>query len=225
MIDELARNTSISDATAASILEGMDKTQHKQLAKNPVQFLSEATQKVRRVVEKELVRLVKYETTGDMHPLDIFDAVIETKRNTTHTPKRCLYDRIIHDSDIEQSIAGDFDNEHAVRIFIKLPLGYKIPTPIGSYNPDFALVIEKPNLETALSDDNTKAPRFYFTVETKGTSDKDKLKPDEQMKIDCAVKHFEAIGLAAYLAPVDSLKSFDQKALQHPDINQTFFDK
>ncbi|MCK4945072.1 MAG: DEAD/DEAH box helicase family protein [Alphaproteobacteria bacterium] len=222
VVDELARNTTISDATATAILDGMDKAQKQQLAKNPLQFLAEATKKVRRVVEKELVRLVKYEQTGDMHPLDMFEAVIETKRDTTPTPKKGLYDRIIHDSDVEKNIANDFDNEHAVRILIKLPAGYKISTPIGSYNPDFALVIEKPDLD---ADEGAETPRFYFTVETKGTSDKDKLKPDEQMKIDCAVKHFEAIGLTAYLAPVDSLKSFDQKALQHPDINQTFFDQ
>lgn len=220
VVEEISRNTSISDKTAIAILDGMADLQKQQLVKNPIQFISEATKRIKRVVEKELVRLVKYEKTGDAHPLDLFEAVIETKRNTTPTPRRCLYDRIIHDSDIEHDIAEEFDNQGGVRIFIKLPAGYKIPTPIGTYNPDFALVIEKHDL-----DDEDNKPRFYFTVETKGTSDKDKLKPDEQMKIDCAVKHFEAIGLASYLAPVDTLKAFDKKALEHKDLKQTFFDQ
>jgi type III restriction enzyme len=220
VVEEISRNTSISDKTAIAILEGMAVLQKQQLVKNPIQFIAEATKKIKHIVAKELVRLVKYEETDDRHPLDLFEAIIQTKRNTTPTPKKCLYDRIIHDSEIEHDIAEEFDNQGAVRIFIKLPSAYKIPTPIGTYNPDFALVIEKQDL-----DDENNKPKFYFTVETKGTSDKEKLKPDEQMKIDCAVKHFEAIGLASYLAPVDNLKAFDQKALQHPDIKQTFFDQ
>jgi type III restriction enzyme len=207
----------LSDVTAASILDGMAEVQKRQLAKNPMQFLAEATKKVRRVLEQEMVRLVKYEPIEESHPLDLFETVIETKRETTATPKRGLYDRIIHDSGVEKHFAGELDNHHAVRVLIKLPASYKIPTPIGSYNPDFALVIEKKDLDNPAAEQ-----RFYFTVETKGTTEWEKLKSDEKLKIECAVKHFEAIGLAAYLAPVDSLKSFDIRARER--IGQTFFD-
>ncbi len=214
-VGELSRNTSISDTAARAILTRLPEAQKKQLAANPMQFLSEAAKKVRSVLERELVRLVQYEPTGGMHPLTLFEEAFETKGNTTATPKRGLYDRIIHDSDVEKDFAGDLDNHHAVQVFVKLPKAYKIPTPIGSYNPDFALVIEKRDL------DNPDAEhRFFFTVETKGTADWDKLKPDERMKIECAVKHFEAIGLKSYLAPVDSLKTFDKRALER--VGQTF---
>ena len=219
IIQELARSTALSANAAASILQGMDTAQKRQLAKNPLQFLAEATQRVRHVVEREMVRLVKYEPTGEEHPLSIFEEVIEDiKSDTTETPKHGLYDRFVHDSDIERDFARELDDHHIVRLFFKLPKAYKIPTPIGSYNPDFALVIEKQNL-----DKSSDTPHFYFVVETKGTSNIEDLKPDEKMKIKCAVKHFEAIGLAAYLAPVDSLKSFDEKALKHPHLKQTFF--
>lgn len=216
-VGELSRNTSISQTAARTILARLPAAQKRQLATNPMQFLSEAAKKVRHVLERELVRLVQYEPTGEAHPLTLFDAEVETTGNTTATPKRGLYDRIIHDSDIEKNFAGDLDNHHAVRVFVKLPKTYKIPTPIGSYNPDFALVIEKRDLDAPEAEH-----RFFFTVETKGTAEWEKLKPDERMKIECAVKHFEAIGLKSYLAPVDSLKTFDTRARER--INQTFFE-
>ena len=188
-----------------------------QLQANPMQFLSEAAKRLRAVLERELVLGVKYEPDGGAHPLTLFEEVFETKGDTTETPKRGLYDRIIHDSDPEQNFASDLDSHHAVKVFVKLPKAYKIPTPIGTYNPDFALVIEKPNL-----DDGDAECRFFFTVETKGTAEWDKLKPEEWLKIQCAVRHFEAIGLKSYLAPVDSLKTFDTRARER--TGQTFFE-
>lgn len=218
VVNELARNTAVSESAAFAILEGMAENQKRQLAKNPMQFLAEATRRVRRVLEKEMVRLVKYEKVEGKHPLELFEAApIETKRNTVATPKRGLYDRIIWDSQVERDFASSLDDHHAVQVFVKLPKSYKVPTPIGNYEPDFALVIEKRDLDNPEAD-----PLFYFVVETKGTTEWEKLKPDERLKIECAVKHFETVGLKSYLAPVESLKSFDDRARER--VGKTFFD-
>lgn len=218
VVSELARTTAVSETAARAILEGLADSQKRQLAKNPMQFLAEATRRVRRVLEKEMVRLVKYEKIDGQHPLEMFEAALPpTKRNTAPTPKRGLYDRIVWDSHVEKNFAGALDDHHAVRVFVKLPKSYKVPTPIGNYEPDFALVIEKRDLDSPKAD-----PLFYFTVETKGTTEWDKLKPDERLKIECAVKHFEAIGLKSYLAPVEGLESFDDRARER--IGKTFFD-
>jgi type III restriction enzyme len=216
---ELARNTALSEMTAAKILTGLSDTAKRQLAKNPMYFLAEAAKRIKSVMASEMVRLVKYEPTGDLHPLELLEEEIETVLPTVETPKRGLYDRLIYDSDVEKRFAGALDAENIVRVFLKLPSAYTIPMPFGgTYNPDFALVIQKTDL-----DDETDSSRFYFTVETKGAKEFEKLKEEEKLKIRCAVRHFEAIGLKGYLAPVEDLPSFDDKAREC--VGETFFNR
>ena len=97
------------------------------------------------------------------------------------------------DSSIEERFAQDIDGENRVRCFIKLPEWYKIPTPIGSYNPDWALVIEKRSLNEG------EATTYHFVVETKGfQGGVPVLNEEEREKIGCAIQHFKAIGLEEY---------------------------
>ena len=167
VVGELARNTALSEVTAAKILNGLSDIAKRQLAKNPMQFLADAAKRIKAIMADEMVRLVQYEKTGDVHPLELLEEEIETVLPTVATPKRGLYDRLIYDSDVEKRFAGALDEENIVRVFLKLPKEYKIPMPFGgTYNPDFALVIQKTNL-----DDETDSSRFYFTVETKGASE------------------------------------------------------
>jgi type III restriction enzyme len=216
IVEELAKNTMLAISTLTEMLIALPDAQKTMIANNPMQFMAEATKSLRFIINEELVRLVHYEPLDDMHPLELFAPLEETKQDITATPKKGLYDYIIHDSDIEKTIAQDFDAHHTVRLFLKLPKDYKIPTPIGNYTPDFALVIEKSNLDNPASES-----LFYFTIETKGTDRGEKLKPDEAMKIKCAIKHFEALGMQGYLAPIDDLSAFDAKARQR--TGQTFF--
>ena len=219
VVGELARNTALSEMTAAKILNGLSDAAKRQIAKNPMQFLAEAGKRIKAIMADEMVRLVRYEPTGDVHPLELLEEEVETLLPTVDTPKRGLYDRLIHDSGVEKDFARALDDENVVRVFLKLPKEYKIPMPFGgTYNPDFALVIQKTNL-----DDEEDSSRFYFTVETKGASEFEKLKEDEKLKIRCAVRHFEAIGLKGYLAPVEDLASFDTKARER--VGDTFFNR
>ncbi len=220
VVKELSRNSALATTTTAAILAGLPEAQQLMLIRNPMQFLAEATKALRRIVNNELVRLVWYEKTERTLSLDeLFSAEEETLRDTTPTPKRGLYDHIIHDSEVERNMATAFDNHTTVRLFLKLPPKYKIPTPIGNYTPDFALVMEKRNLD----DPENAKTRFYFIIETKGASDLDLLKPDEWMKIKCAMKHFAALGLPSYLAPVDNPDTFD--ALAREQVGETFFNQ
>ncbi|MBC6402280.1 MAG: DEAD/DEAH box helicase family protein [Hyphomonadaceae bacterium] len=222
IVGELARNTALSWASTIAVLSRLDDRQKRRLIKNPMQFLAEAAKRIRVVMQHEMVRLVKYETTGESYPLHMLEPEYETRRPTVATPKRGLYDRVIHDSTVERDFAEDIDKQPNVRVFLKLPAAYKIPMPFGgSYNPDFALVIEKADLDSPET-----APRYYFTVETKGATEYEKLRPEELLKIRCAVKHFEAIGLirdanGGYLAPVENLHSFDARARE--SVGETFF--
>jgi len=218
-VSELSSNTAISERTSVKILSGMSDAAKRQLATNPMQFLSEASKHIRNIMNDEMVRVVEYNPTGETYPIDLIKPEIPTNRDLIETPNRGLYDHAICDSNVEMNFAASLDSENIVRVFVKLPPEYKIPMPFGgTYNPDFALMIQKNNL-----DDPSAKSEFYFTVETKGASEFENLKEEEKLKIRCAIRHFEAIGLKGYLAPVENLETFDAKARDR--VNETFFNQ
>ncbi len=218
LVEELSRSTLLARATVIEILTGLPEEQLFMLAQNPMKFIAEAMKSLRGIITKEMVRLVSYERTGKtLSMTDLFSDEEETRRDITPTLRRGLYDHIIHDSPIEKDMAITFDGHSTVRLFLKLPKSYKIPTPIGGYTPDFALVMEKHDLN-----DSESKTKYYFVIETKGTDDLTKLRDDERLKIQFAIKHFEALGMEGYLAPVNSTQTFDDKARKA--ISKTFFD-
>ncbi len=205
LFEEIAKNTALSIATATKILEAVDNKQ--MIVRNPVVYLTEAIKRIKKVLNKEMVRLVRYETLDQNYSLVQFEKIISTfQKDNVIQVNNGLYDHIIYDSDVERNFALDLDEENKVRVFVKLPKWYTISTPIGSYNPDFALVLEKKSLE------NKDQTNYYFVIETKGSREWEALKDDEKMKIQCAVKHFEAIGLKEYLAPIENMETFKSKA-------------
>jgi len=107
------------------------------------------------------------------------------------------------------------DNDPEVVCFLKLPSYYKIPTPIGNYEPDFGLVMKRKNLRGEDSEE------FYFVIETKGTNDINdlkKLRASEVYKIKCALKHFASIGVEVhYKAPIKDYQVFKEQANQTID--------
>ena len=94
---------------------------------------------------------------------------------------KSVYDSVIYDSEIERKFAEDLDKRKDIKLFVKLPSFFKVETPIGTYNPDWAIVKH---------DDDT----IYLVRETKSTKNYEKLRNSEADKIKCGRKHFEAIG-------------------------------
>ena len=184
-----------------------------EFVKNPMAYLSQAVPLIKKVLDREMVRLVKYEDISEVYDTSQFDEVIHTKRNAVPV-RNSLYDKVIVDSDIEERFGLELDNQNKVKLFLKLPEWYLIDTPIGKYNPDFALLIERKDLDSSSSDEN-----YYFVVETKGSKEWEDLRQDEKLKIECAVRHFQAIGLEEYLYPIDSLKTFNNKAQEKTGIS------
>ena len=130
------------------------------------------------------------------------------------TPNRGVFDKVLIDrgSNPERHFAIAADRDDEVVCFLKLPAYYKIPTPIGAYNPDFGLVMKRKSLKDGKEDE------FYFVIETKGTNninDKKALKESELYKIQCAIKHFSTIGIDVhYKAPVKEYQYFKGEASQ-----------
>ena len=99
--------------------------------------------------------------------------------------KRAVTDHIAYDSEVERQFASDLDKDESVRVFAKLPGWFKVPTPLGSYNPDWAVLVSGDGGE-----------RLYLVVETKGTVFLDELRASEAGRIRCGERHFKAIAAA-----------------------------
>lgn len=210
VIELLASEAQITRNTAYSIMSGI--TNQHEFVKNPMAYLSQAVPLVKKVLDQEMVRLVRYEDISEVYDSSQFEKVVQTKRPTVAV-RNGLYDKFIRDSDIEEQFGIELDNQNKVKLFLKLPEWYLIDTPIGKYNPDFALVIERKDLE------EDKQSKYYFVVETKGSKEWENLRQEEKLKIECAIKHFEAIGFEEYLYPVDSVKTFNDKAKEKTGIS------
>ena len=140
---------------------------------------------------------------------DIFtDVTIKGKLGTNAMKaNKHLYDHIVYDSTNERNFATELDVRSEVAVYVKLPNGFYISTPVGKYNPDWAIAFYEGNVK-----------HIYFVAETKGTLDTLKLNhitPTEQAKIDCAREHFRTIsGDGVVYDVVDSYKSLMDKIMK-----------
>jgi len=164
-----------------------------------------------------MIRGLNYHLTDETFPFEFNDFVKQVDDSQYRdTPNRGFYNRMLVDSYTESLFALGTDIDDEVICFMKLPAYYKIPTPIGNYNPDFGIVMKRKSLR------NGKESEFYFVIETKGTNDindKKSLKESEIYKIECALKHFKTLGVEVqYKAPVKDYQYFKTEATK--DINE-----
>lgn len=177
------------------------------ILRNPVQWASRAAQVIREVVEEEAVNGVKYEETGEEWEISrLTEHDREVVAETVEAGPRGLYDRVAVDSNPEKDIVASLRDRSiprgTVRAFLKLPPWFKIMTPVGSYNPDFAIVKR---------DDATNRRTIYLVREVKGATPDGKepvYGTDEKRKIRCAQAHYAvaAGGEIDYAVIADSRK-------------------
>ena len=120
------------------------------------------------------------------------DIVGDYERNLIDTPNHHLYDKLRYDSNIEKDFAEELDKNDAVEVFVKLPKKFYIDTPMGHYNPDWAIAFH----------DDAGVKHIYFVAETKGVSEGQLdvgVKGIEKAKIECARKHFAKISNGDYI--------------------------
>ena len=96
--------------------------------------------------------------------------------------KRHLYDNLVYDSEVEKKMAENLDISHEVAVYVKLPKGFFINTPVGHYNPDWAVAFNEGAVK-----------HIYFVAETKGDLSSLQLREVELLKKKCATEHFKAI--------------------------------
>ena len=95
---------------------------------------------------------------------------------------KSVYEKIIYESDVERRFADDLEMNSAVKVYAKLPDWFKVPTPLNTYNPDWAVLIK-----------SDEGERLYFVVETKGSLFPDDIRDIESGKIECGKAHFNAL--------------------------------
>jgi len=153
---------------------------------NPQKYIDEVSQIIKRTMRQFIVDGIKYQKIGDTYCYA--QELFEQKELYGYLSKnmiestKSIYDHVVYDSDIESSFAKEFERSDDVKIYAKLPGWFKIDTPIGSYNPDWAVVVEQDGEE-----------KLYFVVESKGNLFADALRPLEKAKIDCGKEHFKAL--------------------------------
>jgi type III restriction enzyme len=218
LMEELSENTGLSYATTYKILKDI---KHNEFIKNPPQFIHQASALIKNIELEEMIRGLNYHLTDETFPFEFNDFVKQVDdSNYRDTPNRGFYNRMLVDSYVESLFALGTDLDDEIICFMKLPAYYKIPTPIGNYNPDFGIVMKRKSLRDAcLPDMQGKESEFYFVIETKGTNDindKKALKESEIYKIECAMKHFATLGVEVqYKAPVKDYQYFKTEATKN----------
>ncbi|QGY45893.1 DEAD/DEAH box helicase [Maribellus comscasis] len=179
----IQHRTELTRSTILTILKESGKIE--EILINPQLFLDLAVSSIRKTLNDLMVEGIKYEKIGTSeYEMRLFDEnEIETYLDSltfeVNDVSKTIYEKYIPlDSNVESQFAKDCETSEQVEFYFKLPFWFKIPTPIGTYNPDWAVVMKDEK-------------KIYFVAETKSTTDKDKLRKEEQQKIQCGERHFE----------------------------------
>ena len=190
----LQRETELTRGTLVQILKESGRL--KDFTVNPQAFMTETTKLINRALHELIVDGIKYEPIpGQFFEMRLFEqneveeyldrcyhVEQQTKNDEGATVPKNPYEWIPFDSDVEKQIAERLDSEEGVKFFCKLPRWFRVATPLGDYNPDWALVHEHNG-------------KLYLVRETKSTLDRDKRRESENKKVDCGKAHFEALGV------------------------------
>lgn len=180
--------------------------------KNPQKYMDEVSKIIISKMQLMIIDGIKYTRIGEeeYYAQELF----ETEEISGYLNKnmiessKSVYDHTIYDSDNEQQFAERFESNDNIKLYTKLPDWFKIPTPIGSYNPDWAVLVEEENVL-----------KMYFILETKANILAEALRDTEKAKIKCGKKHFEALGNEVKFKEVDDFDNFIEESLDI--VNET----
>ena len=185
LIGELATATKLTRKTVATILQKIEPAVFKLFAANPEEFIREAIKLINEQKATTIIEHITYDKLEEAwNAEEIFvDPTItgEYGKNVIDAKKH-LFDKVRYDSSIEKSFSEELDVADSVELYIKLPSGFFINTPMGKYNPDWAITFKEGSVK-----------HIYFVAETKGDTSDIQLREVERAKIECARKHFSVI--------------------------------
>lgn len=179
--------------TRRTLLEIFRRSRNKRAAmENPQEFVTVATRIIRSKLSDQLVESIQYEKINAWYEMTQLDEEIESWQEYLIPAPHSVYDKVIYDSEIEREFVEGLEMRDDVKLYLKLPRWFTIPTPIGNYNPDWAIAME----ERDEYGQSTNKPLLYLVRETKGTLNIHELRPDERRKVQCGEQHFiQALGV------------------------------
>ena len=184
LIGEIAKEARLNRKTVAAILQKIRADTFHQFKVNPESFIKEVSKIINDEKATTLINNIVYSKTDNTYEDKIF--TVNNFKGSLNSNilevKKHVYDYLKTDSKIEREFAKELEIGE-VLVYSKLPNDFKIPTPVGNYNPDWAIVF-----------DTDKFKYVYFIAETKGSMESMQLREIEKKKIDYAKKHFEALG-------------------------------
>lgn len=206
LIGKLVEETGLTRKAVIQILTGIQPTVFNQFKDNPEEFIIQAGKLINNEKATAIIQHITYDVLDDKYDTDIFtDATIKGKLdvNAMKADKH-LFDHIIYDSTNERKFAQELDVASDVAVYVKLPDGFYISTPVGHYNPDWAIAFKEGTVK-----------HIYFVAETKGSMDTLELRGIEDAKIHCAREHFKAIsGDDVVYDVVDSYQALLDKVMK-----------
>lgn len=186
LVGKLVDETKLTRKTIVRILKGIKPNTFYMFRKNPEEFILKAARIINEQKANMIIEHITYNPTNEKYDASIFteNTLKGTLGKDTIEVKKHIYDYLKYDSDLEKKFAEALDSSNEVVVYAKLPRGFFIPTPVGNYNPDWAIVFEE-----------GKVRHIYFVAETKGALNSLRLRTDEMedAKIHCAREHFKKI--------------------------------
>lgn len=180
LLGRLAGEPQLTRATVAGVLQGINKAVFGQYRTNPEDFMQQAARLINEQKATVIVEHIAYDPTGETHHIDIFTQdKAKEDFSKAFQAKHHIYDYVFTDSINERNFVSELDTSTEVIVYAKLPRGFFIPTPVGNYNPDWAIAFQA-----------GKVKHVYFVAETKGSMSSMDFRKIEASKIECARKFF-----------------------------------
>lgn len=206
LIGKIVEGTNLTRKAIISILQGIEKSVFDQFKDNPEEFILRANDLINDEKATVIIEHITYDILDEKYDTNIFtEPTLKGKldENVMKANKH-LYDYILYDSENEKKFAEKLDIDSDVAVYVKLPNGFYINTPVGRYNPDWAIAFIEGSVK-----------HIYFVAETKGSMKSLNLREVEKAKINCAREHFAAISNHEVVYDVaDGYKSLLEKVMK-----------
>lgn len=206
LIGKLVDETGLTRKAVIQILQEIQPATFNQFKNNPEEFIIKAAALINDEKATAIIEHITYDVMDEKYGTDVFtDPTIKGRLGVNAMKaKKHLYDHIVYDSSNEQAFATELDTNTNVAVYVKLPDGFYISTPVGHYNPDWAIAFYEGTVK-----------HIYFVAETKGSMNSMQLRLIEESKIHCAREHFKAISSGEVVYDVvDSYKTLLEKVMK-----------
>lgn len=181
---KISENTHLTRKTITAILCGIRADVFAQFKQNPEHFIAETSRLINEQKATMIIERLSYDSLAESYDMDIFTAS-QNKQDFSKAGEKLkhhIYDYVVTDSKVERDFVQELDTSSEVVVYAKLPKGFFIPTPVGDYNPDWAISFKEGSVK-----------HIYFVAETKGSMSSMELRKIEEKKIECAQKFFAEV--------------------------------